>query len=110
MARAQLPEATLAEPGPADGIGFRPDLEAEPSPPNTRFFGVYQIAPERYGRDLSRLSQEILRQLTAVDGVDLEVTIDVQARRAAGFPVDKVRIVLENARTLKFTQAAFEND
>jgi hypothetical protein len=57
----------------------------------------------------SRLSQEILQQLTALDGVDLEATIQIQAHRAAGLPVDKVRVVLENARTLKFDQFGFES-
>jgi predicted AAA+ superfamily ATPase len=79
-------------------------------PANTRFFGVYQVDPERYGRDLTRLSQEILQQLAAVDGARLEVTVEVHARKDDGFPHDKVRVVLENARTLKFQQFGFETD
>jgi len=83
---------------------------AVPSSANTRFFGVYQLDPERYGRDLTRLSQEILQQLATVDGVQLEVTIEVHAHKDDGFPDDKVRVVLENARTLKFRQFGFESD
>ena len=79
-------------------------------PANTRFFGVYQVDPERYGRDLTRLSQEILQQLATVDGARLEVTIEVHAHKDDGFPDDKVRIVLENARTLRFRQFGFESD
>jgi hypothetical protein len=81
-----------------------------PSSANTRFFGVYQLDPERYGRDLTRLSQEILQQLATVDGVQLEVTIEVHAHKEEGFPDEKVRVVLENARTLKFRQFGFESD
>lgn len=77
---------------------------------NTRFFGVYQVDPERYARDLTKVSQEILQQLAAVDGASLQVTIEVHAHAADGFPDDKVRVVLENARTLRFTQSAFEDD
>jgi hypothetical protein len=77
---------------------------------NVRFFGVYKVDPERYGRDLTRLSQEILQQLSAVDGVELAVSVEVHARSEAGFPDDKVRIVLENARTLKFEQSSFEDE
>ncbi len=56
------------------------------------------------------LSQEILQQLSAVDGVELAVSVEVHARSEAGFPDDKVRIVLENARTLKFEQSSFEDE
>ena len=92
-----------SDPGPAP--------EPEPARPhNTRYFGVYQVSTERYGRDLANLGQEILSQFLAVDGVDLEVTVEVHARRAEGFPDDKVRTVLENARTLHFTQSSFEDD
>ena len=79
-------------------------------PHNTRFFGVYRVDPERYARDLTRVSQEVLQQLAAVDGSRLEVTIEVHARAPQGFPDDKVRVVLENARTLKFEQSSFEDE
>lgn len=86
-----------------DGIeGPAPGLPAEPAKPqNTRFFGVYRIDPERYARDLSRVSQEVLQQLAALDGTQLEVTIEIQATRQDGFPPEKMRVVLENGRTLK---------
>ena len=77
---------------------------------NVRFFGVYNVDPERYGRDLTRLSQEILQQLSSVDGVVLSVSVEVHAESTAGFPDDKVRIVLENARTLRFEQSSFEDE
>ena len=76
---------------------------------NTRYFGVYRVDPGRYSRDLTRLSQEILQQLAALDGVDLEVTVEVHARREEGFTDDKVRVVSENARTLRFEQSSFED-
>ena len=55
------------------------------------------------------MSQEVLQQLAAVDGSQLEVTIEVHAHAPQGFPDDKVRVVLENARTLKFEQSSFED-
>lgn len=93
---------------PSPGRGLRPH---RPEPPrSTRFFGAYKVDPERYRRDLTRLSQEILQQLTTVDGVQLEVTVEVQAQRAEGFPHDMVRTILENARTLRFEQSSFEDE
>jgi predicted AAA+ superfamily ATPase len=112
-ARAQIePEP---EPGPEPGPGpiVRPGPGPTPPPDkprNTRFFGVYKVDPERYSRDLTRLSQEILQQLTTVEGVQLDVAVEVQARAPEGFPDDKIRVVLENARTLRFEQSAFEDE
>lgn len=91
-------------------IIINPPIEPPKKPTNTRYFGTYTVDPERYARDLTRVSQEILQQLAAVPGAKLEVTIDVQAQAPGGFPDDKVRVVLENARTLKFTQSSFEDD
>jgi predicted AAA+ superfamily ATPase len=86
------------------------DREAQkPVPGNTRFFGVFSLDPERYARDLTRVSQEVLQQLAAVDGASLEVTLEIQATAPEGFPSDKVRVVLENARTLKFAQYSFDD-
>ena len=102
-------------PGPVPSPGLAPGASPipprpEPSQPsNTRYFGVYRLDPERYGRDLSRLSQEILMQLAAVEDAQLEITVEVHATSANGFPDDKVRTVLENARTLKFQQSGFED-
>ena len=77
---------------------------------NTKYFGVCEVDSERYGRDLTRLSQEILQHLAALDGVALDITVEIQARRADGFPDDKVRVILENARALKFKQSGFETE
>jgi predicted AAA+ superfamily ATPase len=87
--------------GPGDG----PAIAA-----NTRYFGVYRLDPERYGRDLTRLSQEILQPLASVDGATMEIVVEIHASKAEGFPADKVRVVQENASTLRFEQSAFEDE
>ncbi len=100
----------VSKPGPGVVVPKPGGKTAPPTPHNTRFFGVYKVDPERYARDLTRVSQEVLQQLAAVDGSQLDVTIEVHAHAPKGFPDDKVRVVLENARTLKFQQSAFEDD
>jgi hypothetical protein len=52
----------------------------------------------------------VLQHLAAVDGAQLEIRVEISAIKPDGFPDDKVRIVTENARTLKFDQFGFEND
>ena len=79
------------------------------APRNTRYFGVYKLDSERYGRDLTRLSQEILQHLASMDGANMEVTVEVHATKPEGFPDDKARVILENARTLHFEQSRFED-
>lgn len=74
----------------------------------TRFFGVATVNPERYARDLTRLSQEIIQHLAAADGVELEIRVEISAHAPQGFPDDKIRNVEENARTLKIEPYGFE--
>ena len=87
-----------------------PPDQSPHGPKNTRFFGVATISPERYARDLTRLSQEIIQHLAAPDGVDLEIRVEISARKPDGYPDDKVRNVTENARTLKFETYGFEDN
>jgi hypothetical protein len=70
---------------------------------------VYSVDPERYGRDLTRLSQEILQPLTSVDGAQVRISVEIHAERLEGFPEDKIRVIQENARTLRFDQSKFED-
>lgn len=112
---------TPAEPGgePAGGSGAGPagvggaaaPIPGEPETPrNRRYFGVYSINPERFGRDLTRLSQEILQPLTSVEGAQIHISVEIHAEHPDGFAEDKVRIISENAHTLRFDQSAFEDN
>jgi predicted AAA+ superfamily ATPase len=100
-----------APPGTDDSVssGRGGEPQHPPGPNNTRFFGIARVNPERYARDLTRLSQEIIQHLAAPQGVELEIRVEISARKADGFPEDKVRIVTENARTLKFESYGFED-
>jgi hypothetical protein len=96
-----------AGPGPVPGDPPPPRPPAGPK--NIRFFGVAAISPDRYARDLTRLSQEVIQHLAAPEGVDLEIRVEITAHKADGYPDDKVRNVIENARTLKFETYGFED-
>jgi hypothetical protein len=100
-------------PGPFTSSGSIPPAgsgpAAPPTPSNTRFFGTVRLDPERFGRDINRLYQEVIQHLAAPDGADLEITVEITASKKDGFPDDKTRIVSQNARTLKFDQYGFED-
>lgn len=75
-----------------------------------RYFGVFEVDAERYSRDLNRLSQEILQHISSLDNVDLNISIEIQASAAEGFTPEKMRVILENAKTLKFKHSSFEEE
>lgn len=111
---AQIPEA---EHIPRDEDEEQPP-GAHPEPPtrNTpvprsekkRFFGTKELNPDRYAMDFKKVTDEILTHLTAVPGVQLKVTLEIEATTDTGFDESKVRTVSENAKTLKFEQSGFE--
>ncbi|WP_409330381.1 Swt1 family HEPN domain-containing protein [Trujillonella humicola] len=77
--------------------------------PKTRFFGVHQLDPQKYGKDFAVVVDEVLQRLTAA-GAQLEVRLEISATKAEGFSDDVVRTVSENAGTLRFEQAGFERE
>lgn len=79
------------------------------APAYGRYYGVATVAADRYSRDFNRISQEVLQHIAAIEGVELDVTVEISARCPEGFPEDKVRVILENARALKFDQSGFES-
>lgn len=101
---------TSAETDGEDALGGGNDDAPRPPAviPNSRFFGVYAVDPERYSRDLTKLSQEILQHLAADPDTELEITVEIKARREGGFSDDKVRVITENASVLKFKPFSFD--
>lgn len=91
------------------GPGSHPGHVKKSGPKNVRFFGVAKLDPEFYQKSFTKLAQEVIQHLAAAEGAELEISIEISARNPDGFPEDKVRIVNENARVLKFDQAGFED-
>ncbi|MGH9179866.1 MAG: hypothetical protein ACRD0N_15115 [Acidimicrobiales bacterium] len=64
--------------------------------------------PDRLGRDAGRIAQEVVAHLQGLVGTETEVTIEIRATNAEGFPDTVVKIVSENATALRFTDHGFE--
>jgi predicted AAA+ superfamily ATPase len=92
-------------PGPAAG-----DIVTTPAPNPTRFHGTVRLDPARVGRDAARVAEEVLSHLTGLVGADVDVSLEIEARVPGGVPEKVVRVVAENARTLKFDHHGFERD
>jgi hypothetical protein len=98
-------------PGTAQTGGGQQTTEpGKPSAPPKpkRFYGSVKLNPQRVGRDAGKIAEEIVQHLALQPGSTVEVTLEIQARMPEGAPENVVRIVTENARTLKFTAQGFE--
>jgi predicted AAA+ superfamily ATPase len=85
------------------------DPTALPEPPkNTHFYMSAQLDNTRINRDVQRLVEEVISHLTSVDGVSLEVVLELNVKAPAGLPHNIVRTVSENCRTLKVKSFGFD--
>lgn len=73
-----------------------------------RYFGSVTVSADRYSRDIGNVTREVIDRLAGT-GAELEITIDIQARKPAGFDETERRIISENASTLKFKDSTFES-
>lgn len=103
------------DPGVADqtgGIGEGTAAVIEPKPTVlNRFYGTVDLDnPLRLGSEAGRIADEVLTHLAALPGAKVRVTLEIQAELPDGANDHTVRTVTENARTLKFHNAEFEQE
>jgi predicted AAA+ superfamily ATPase len=100
--------------GPSPSAGGRRGEDPDPAPipkkQPTRFYGSVTLDASRVGRDAGRIADEVLSHLSGLVGAQVKVTLEVEATVPDGVADDVVRIVTENARTLKFDNQGFENE
>jgi len=77
-------------------------------PKNTRFFMSAKLDATRVNRDVNNYVQEVIQHLMAVEGSDVELTLEVSVNAPEGIPSSTVRTVSENWRTLKISNFGFE--
>jgi predicted AAA+ superfamily ATPase len=75
-----------------------------------RFHGSVTLDPTRVGRDAGRIADEVLSHLSGLVGSSATVSLEIEVTVPDGVSDDVVRIVTENARTLKFGTQGFENE
>lgn len=68
------------------------------------------IDPDRAGRDVGRIAEEVLQHITTLPRADVKLTLEIEARAPDGVPDDVQRIVTENCQTLRFAKQGFESD
>ena len=75
---------------------------------DTRFFMSVKLDNTRVIRELQKYLDEVITHLSTVDGCDVELSLEVSAHAADGFPQGTVRTVSENCRTLRVENFGFE--
>lgn len=73
---------------PNDRVGGHPGGDAGPSV-RRGLYGPARLDPARLSRDASRLAEEVVAHLYALDGTQVEVTIELTTTNPAGFPRDR---------------------
>ncbi|MBC6406463.1 MAG: ATP-binding protein [Rhodospirillales bacterium] len=110
VAQAKRPQPAAGRDGAAAG-GTAPDSgpgggsEGTPSKPEAkpkRFAGTVRLSAERPARDMNRILEAIVEQLSPLPGAKVSLTLEIEAEVASGLDHAKVRTLLENAVTLNF--------
>src|SRR5690606_26123721 len=120
VARRQLeaevpqPKATTEVPAPGghstSGAPAAGPPTVQPPALMRRFYGTVRLDPARVGRDAGRIAEEVIAHLAGQPGVEVTVTLEIDARLPGGANEQIVRTVTENCRTLKFESHGFESE
>jgi predicted AAA+ superfamily ATPase len=95
---------------PTDVASGKPTAsEVTPPAPNVkRFYMSADLDTTRINRDVQNYVLEIIQNLTSVDGVQVNVSLEVEALTNDGFTQKTIRTISENCRTLKVRDSGFE--
>lgn len=75
-----------------------------------RFFMSAPLDTTRVNRDVQRILEEVVSQISAEEGVTLHIRLEVEALAPHGVQPETVRSVSENCRTLRIGTFGFEED
>jgi hypothetical protein len=81
-----------------------------PKPLAKRYHGSVELDPTRVGKEASQVADEVISHLAGLLGVDVKLTLEIEAHMPDGAPEHVVRTVTENSRTLNFDDSGFESE
>ena len=98
-------------PQPTPGV---PGGDPVPAPPVTavkkQFYGNINLDPVKAKMDFATIVDEVVQQFTAKLGVDVSISIEIQAKSSDGFDEALQRTIKENCNVLRFGNAEFEEE
>lgn len=93
-------------PSPAPPIDPQPAQFAA----KKQFYGSIKLNPVRAKMDFATIVDEVIQQFTAKLGVDVSISVDIQAKSNDGFDETLQRTIKENCNQLNFINAEFERE
>lgn len=107
-----------AIPGTTSGTGTTPPSTpgetAQPGAGSTaavkkQFYGTIALDPVKAKMDFATIMDEVVQQFTAKLGVDVTISVEIEAKTRDGFDEALQRTVKENCNVLRFSNAEFED-
>jgi len=74
----------------------------------THFYGTAALDPVKAKMDFATLMDEVVQHFTAQLGVDVTISVEIEATKKAGFDESLQRTIKENCNVLRFSSAEFE--
>ncbi|MCW8959973.1 MAG: hypothetical protein OQK29_00335, partial [Ignavibacteriaceae bacterium] len=91
-------------PGGTGGTGT-----TTPAANKKQFYGTISLDPVKAKMDFATIMDEVVQQFTAKLGVDVTISVEIEAKSSAGFDEGLQRTVKENCNVLRFSNAEFED-
>ena len=87
-----------------------PPIPSPSSTPKHRFYGNINLDPLKAKMDFATLMDEVVQQFTEKLGVDVTISVEIEAKTPQGFDEGLQRTIKENCKVLKFSSAEFDED
>lgn len=75
-----------------------------------RFYGTVNLDPVKAKMDFATIMDEVVQQFTSKLGVDVKISVEIEATCGDGFDASMQRTVRENCNVLGFNTPEFEDD
>ena len=96
-------------PGTAPLDTQQPETPVAKEPMNRHFFMSAKLDNTRINRDVNNIVDEIIKHLTALDGSEVKIMLEVEANIPQGAPQGTVRTVTENCASLRIGDFGFDD-
>ena len=103
------------DPPPGPPVDTPPVPPVDP-PPRTgvaekrQFYATTNLDPVKAKMDFATIVDEVVEQFTSKIGVNVKISVEIQAKSVRGFDESLQRSVKENCNHLKFNNSEFEED
>jgi len=102
-----LGDSTVAQPQPTPGEVTTAAIQTTIK---KQFYGSIDLDPVKAKIDFATIVDEVVQQFTAKLGVEVSISVEIQAKSKDGFDEALQRTIKENCNVLRFGSAEFEEE